>query len=146
MSAYQRSKRPRRNDARHGADHTIAAKRSDPEPVPNAPPRDCDKRGTAAPSDNLLPATVAWVATLAFDVRPKAICQYFPRIANELAALWTRRPDEFGSYLNELLVACRRGRKRLPIRLARELHALRSHHITLHPDAAAVRAKPRQPR
>lgn len=102
----------------------------------NPPPQDRVKHRQSEPIDELLPQTVSWMATLAFELRPRALSRTHPRIANELAALWAR-PDALASYLNELFAAGQGGRRRFPIRIARELHALRAYHVSLHLGAPA---------
>jgi hypothetical protein len=92
------------------------------------------------PIQTLLPATLRWIGSLPFEFQPTAIASAFPRVANALAALWPR-PDAFGGYLFELLVDRRAGRRGFPIRVLRELHALRAYYATLHPNHGPRRPK-----
>ena len=81
-------------------------------------------------SDPLLAAAARWIATLPIDLQPVATAKAFPKIVNALAEHW-ENPRNLQSYLNKLLVG-RRGRRRaLPIRVSRELHALRAYHASL---------------
>lgn len=81
------------------------------------------------PAETLLPATARWIGSLPVEFQPKTISEAFPRIANVLAALWTRR--DALDYLNELLVDKRRGRQGFPMKVSGELHALRAYCATL---------------
>ena len=74
----------------------------------------------ARPAETLLPVATRWLATLPFDCYPLALAKKFPRIANALATFWTR-PDALTSYLGELLVDRRGGRKGFPLDVLDEL-------------------------
>ena len=84
------------------------------------------------PAEILFATTKDWMASLPFEFQPRAIAEVFPRIANAMAALWTR-PDALTSYFDELLVDKRRGRQGFPTDVVGELHALRAYYATLHP-------------
>ena len=84
------------------------------------------------PSETLLPSTVQWISTLPSDVQPTTIAKTFPGIANALAVHWTGR-DALASYVKQLMVNNQTVRRH-PIRVARELRALRSYHATVHRD------------
>lgn len=53
----------------------------------------------------------------------------FPRIMNQIAALW-RRPAHLDPYFDDLLTDKRGGRQGFPFEVARELLALREHYQT----------------
>ena len=78
------------------------------------------------PAEFLFPATVRWLASLPPEFPATAIGKTFPRIANMLAALWTR-PDALTNYLSELLTDKRGRRQGFPITVLAELHALRAY-------------------
>ena len=82
------------------------------------------------------PTTVAWAATLHDSVRPVALRQSYPRIANDLCTLW-RRVARCEEYLDGLLIDRRGSRAGFPLAVATELTALRNHYATLHPSSRA---------
>lgn len=139
-SPSRQVRRAPRNDVRDVDDHAIAPPRPNGASSPNPSLHDRTGRGKSEPIDVLLPGTASWIGTLALDFRPTALISAYPRIANELAAVW-ECPDAVASYLNELLAAAHGGRRRVPIRVARELHALRAYWLSLHPGRAIVRRK-----
>ena len=73
-----------------------------------------------------------WMASLPAHVRPFALAQKFPRIANSIADLW-RRVARCEEYLDTLVVDLRGDRTGFPLDVAKELNALRSYYIELHP-------------
>jgi hypothetical protein len=87
----------------------------------------------ARPAETLLPVATRWLATLPFDCYPLALAKKFPRIANALATFWTR-PDALTSYLGELLVDRRGGRKGFPLDVLDELYQLKAYYTSLHPE------------
>jgi len=91
---------------------------------------------TPQPQEALQPTTVAWVATLPDAVRPVALLQSYPRIANDLCTLW-RRVARCEEYLDGLLIDRRGSRAGFPLAVATELTALRNHYATLHPSSRA---------
>ena len=97
------------------------------------------------PAEFLFPTTVRWMASLPSEFQAVAIGKAYPRIANVLAALWTR-PDALTSYLNELLADKRGRRQGFPIRVLGELHALRAYYATFHPVRSGVAGEPSQTR
>jgi len=142
MSVYRSFKRAPRSDVHHVADHAASPKRSELASAREAPrAQDWSDKRKAAPPEALFPATEVWMSLLPFDLRPETTAATFPRIANALAALWSR-PDALTAYLGELLVDRRGGRRGFPIKVLRELHALRAHYASLHPrrDASGRRA------
>ena len=129
-SLYRRLDRSPRSDVHHVAENTIGHG-SEHQAVPVSPEQDWSGRRRAKPAGFLFPASVRWMASLPSGSQATAIGKDFPRIANMLAALWTR-PDALTSYLNELLVDRRGRRQGFPNRVLAELHALSVHYATLH--------------
>jgi len=86
-----------------------------------------------------------WMATLPPEFQPRAIGKAFPRIANTLAALWTR-PDAFMSYVDDLLIDKRGGRQGLPLDALTELHALTGYYAVSRPGRSVVSGRSEQPR
>ena len=74
-----------------------------------------------------------WIASLPAHVRPLALAQKFPRIANSIAVLW-RRVARCEEYLDTLVVDLRGDRTGFPLDVATELNALRSYYAELHPN------------
>ena len=71
----------------------------------------------------LLPRTAYWIASLPERVRPGALAEKFPRIANHLAATW-HDPAAFHAYLRDLTEDRRGGRQGFPEDVACNLHDL----------------------
>ena len=84
------------------------------------------------PAQTLLAPTTRWLATLPLEVYPTALATCFPRIANALATFWAR-PDALTSYLSELLVDRRGGRKGFPLDVLDDLYQLKNYYARLHP-------------
>jgi hypothetical protein len=93
------------------------------------------RKGT--PANEVLKPTFKWVATLPRSVRPLALMRRFPRIANQLAAVWSETPS-VRSYLDGLLVDDRGHRQGFPQDVLRELLSLRLYHENLHPQELSV--------
>ena len=93
------------------------------------PRQDWTEQRKARASEILLPRTTRWIATLPVDFQLTATAKAFPRIANELAALWSEQ-EELTGYLDELLVDRRGRRQGFPARVLSELHALRAYCAT----------------
>ena len=83
--------------------------------------------------ETLLPSTVRWIATLPFDVQPAITAKTFPTIANKLSLLWAT-PEAFRGYVQRLLVSKRKGLLQFPIKVSRELRALRAYRDSLQPN------------
>jgi hypothetical protein len=108
-------------------------------PKPKAP-QDEDaqrRRRKGAPSNELLKPTFRWAATLPRSVQPLALMRRFPRIGNQLAAVWSDTPA-VRSYLDSLLVDDRGNRQGFPPDVLRELLSLRLYHENLHPQNASA--------
>ena len=80
----------------------------------------------------LTDAASRWIAGLPPHVRPFALAQKFPRIANSIADLW-RRVARCEEYLDTLVVDLRGDRTGFPLEVAKELNVLRSYYAELHP-------------
>ena len=90
------------------------------------------RKRKGAPSNELLKPTFRWTATLPRSVQPLALMRRFPRIANQLAAVWSDTPS-VRSYLDSLLVDDRGNRQGFPPDVLREMLSLRLYHENLHP-------------
>jgi len=99
---------------------------------------DAQYRRRAEPNNVPLAATFKWIAGLPREVRPLALLQRFPRIANTLARAWTD-PPAFRDYMFELLIDRRRGRQGFPPLVQRELLTLRAFFDQRHPHASSRR-------
>jgi hypothetical protein len=77
----------------------------------------------AQPLNYPLPGTFQWVASLPRDLRPLALLELFPRIANILAQSWTDQ-GALRDYIDSLLVDRRGGRRGFPGEVQRELLSL----------------------
>jgi hypothetical protein len=77
----------------------------------------------AQPVNTPLPRTQTWIAGLPVDVRPTALMDKFPRIANVLAATWGDS-KAFGAYMESLLTDKRGNRRGFPVDVVRELGVL----------------------
>ena len=93
------------------------------------------RKGT--PTNELLKPTYNWAATLPRKAQPLALMRRFPRIANQLAAVWSETPS-LRSYLDGLLVDDRGHRQGFPQDVLIELLSLRLYHASLHPQEPSV--------
>ena len=82
------------------------------------------RRRKPLPTDRALNgATIDWLLKLPLSLRPRELCDRYPRAANALAAAW--HGDERAAVLDDLL-SDRRGRRRgFPPEIRSELEALR---------------------
>jgi hypothetical protein len=106
-------------------------------PAPSFALADVTSARKATPANEPLAATFKWIAGLPRELRPRALLQKFPRIANRLANS-ARDPVAIRDYLFELLIDRRGGREGFPQDVQSELLALRVHY-----DASNVQADPR---
>ena len=81
----------------------------------------------ASPANELLHATIVWLQMLPMAIRPLALCERFPRIANQLASAW-RDPIAAHTCFGRLLLDSRIGRQGFPEGILDELLALQAHY------------------
>jgi hypothetical protein len=87
------------------------------------------RRRPAEARDRLLtPATETWLDRLPRDVRPIELPRAYPRIANQVADVWSDAASCM-VLLEALMVDRRGGRRGFPSRVALELAALRDHRL-----------------
>ena len=89
------------------------------------------------PLNSHLPATARWVESLPAEVRPLALIQGFPRIANALARLW-QDPIALRRYLDDLLHDRRGGRRGFPPEIHHEVQILREYCEDRYPAARSA--------
>ena len=80
----------------------------------------------AVPIERLLPETVRWAARLPEPVRPYALMQQYPRVADRLAAA-AASPASLTECLADLLIDRRGGRRGFPGAAAQDLLRLRAY-------------------
>lgn len=88
---------------------------------------DFTRQRRASPVTFLLRNTQKWLDALPHRVQPHALCKFFPRIANLIAALWADK-EALGAYVDELLVDRRQGRRGFPLDVFNDLRVLRDYH------------------
>ena len=135
MSIYRPLQRTPRSDV-HQVEHVVGPDTGQPRHRSPAAEEDWASRRKARPAETLLPVATRWLAALPFDCYPLALAKTFPRIANALATFWSR-PDALMSYLGELLVDRRGGRRGFPLDVLDELHQLRAYYAALHPESSS---------
>jgi hypothetical protein len=82
----------------------------------------------------LLPMTVKWLRSLPDQVRPIALANQYPRIANLLALDWNN-PAACRQDLDDLVIDYRRGnRQGFPLDVQLELEILRDYYHSQHPN------------
>jgi hypothetical protein len=85
--------------------------------------RDARRRAPAATDRAMTGATLEWVISLPMQVRPRQLCDRFPRIANTLARLWADETACVETLAG--LLADDRGRRRgFPVVLRQEIERL----------------------
>ena len=94
------------------------------EPVTPPAPVDFTRRRKASPVARLLPSTQKWLEGLPRRVQPHVLCDYYPRIANSLAAMWGDA-EGLRSYFDGLFIDRRGGRKGFPPDVLNDLRVLR---------------------
>lgn len=95
---------------------------------------DFARQRRASPVAFLLANTQKWLDALPHRVQPHALCEFYPRVANFIAAMWGDT-ESLRAYFDELLVDRRLGRRGFPRTVFNDLRALRDYH------AACVRGK-----
>jgi len=85
------------------------------------------RRRKTLPSDKALTgATIDWLLALPSDVRPKDLCDRFPRVANQIAAYWSDRAQAIDA-LKHLLTDERGKRRGFGQEVEAELQRLLQH-------------------
>ena len=133
MSIYRPVQRSPRSDVHQVSEHVVGPDTGQQRESSAASEQDWTSKRKAHPAETLLPVATRWLTTLPFDCYPLALAKTFPRIANALATFWAR-PDALMSYLSELLVDRRGGRKGFPLDVLDELHQLKAYYSSLHPE------------
>jgi len=141
MSVYRTVNRSPRSDVHQVVEHSLVSHRREQQGNLEPTPQDWTGRRKAKPAEFLFPATKRWIASLPSEFQPTATAEFFPRIANALAGLWSA-PEELTSYFNELFVDKRGRRQGFPARVSSELHALSAYYAVSRPCAARSKDKP----
>jgi hypothetical protein len=82
------------------------------------------RRRQPRPEDRALTgAAIEWVLALPPELRPRALCERYPRVANMIAAAWSRA-DARALALHSLLTDSRGGRRGFPVNVRREIEIL----------------------
>jgi hypothetical protein len=83
------------------------------------------RRRKPLPTDRALSGTaIDWLLALPPSLRPRALCEAFPRVANALAESWPDAPVR-AALIDSLLTDRRGGRADFPADIRREIEALR---------------------
>lgn len=91
---------------------------------------DSQRRSAVAKDDVQIDGqTQAWLASIEPDVRPRVLQETFPRILNQMAALW-ERPAQMDRYFADLLLDVRGNRHGFPLQVILELSALKEYYWT----------------
>jgi hypothetical protein len=88
---------------------------------------DFARQRRASPVAFLLANTQKWLDALPHRVQPHALCEFYPRVANFVAAMWGDM-ESLRAYFDELLVDRRGGRKGFPREVFNNLRVLRDYH------------------
>ena len=97
------------------------------------------RRRQTIPSDKALAGTtIDWLLALPSDVRPKALCDRFPRIANKIAMHWGDHARATAA-LKYLLTDERGGRRGFGLEVEAELRRLLRHALAQPANHAAQR-------
>ncbi len=89
-------------------------------------------RRKAQPVEVLLPATRRWLDALPKEIRPRALAEQFPRLANLIAVNWNS-PHDCSAFISSLLVDQRGGRRGFPGDVSQDIQNLRMYYTRLHP-------------
>jgi hypothetical protein len=98
--------------------------------VPGGPAKadwQIERRGPPVREAELSQPAIRWLAGLPEHARPMKLCRLYPRIGNNLAALWSN-VKERQDYVMGLLFDERGGRQGFCSEVVEELTALRLHH------------------
>ena len=94
------------------------------EPLDSPVSIDFTRQRRAQPVAFLLPSTQKWLEALPRRVQPHVLCDYYPRIANSLAAMWGDA-EGLRTYFDGLFVDRRGSRKGFPPDVLNDLRVLR---------------------
>jgi hypothetical protein len=86
-----------------------------------------EQRRQQGPADRALTgAGIDWMLSLPVDMRPKALCEKYPRIANHLAEQWRHLPDTQLALMR--LLADERGQRQgFSLQIQQEIGRLAAH-------------------
>jgi hypothetical protein len=89
------------------------------------------RRRSPVPTDRALTGeAMHWVVHLPVEVRPIALCERFPRVANDLAQTWSKR--DYCENLLASLLSDRRGKRRgFPTEVRVEIERLAQYRQTI---------------
>ena len=94
------------------------------EPVDSQVSIDFTRQRRAQPVAFLLPSTQKWLEGLPRRVQPHVLCDYYPRVANSLAAVW-EDTEGLRAYFDGLFIDRRGGRRGFPSDVLNDLRVLR---------------------
>ncbi|MCP3020442.1 hypothetical protein [Cupriavidus basilensis] len=95
-------------------------------PTPGEPDWAGRRQPETAEAKTLSATALKWLAVLPPQARPLELCRSYPRIGNQLAALWAD-PAALSDFLADLLIDKRGGRQGFPGGIALELSQLQEH-------------------
>jgi hypothetical protein len=104
------------------------------EPTGPEVPFEFTQQRRASPAVFLLRNTQKWLDTLPRRVQPQALCEFYPRVANLIAAIWADT-EALSAYFDELLADRRRGRRGFPLDVFNDLCVLREYLADFYPYA-----------
>jgi hypothetical protein len=90
-----------------------------------------------------LPNTQKWLDALPPRVQPHALCKFYPRVANLIAAMWMDT-EALRAHFDDLLVDRRRCRKGFPRDVFNDLRVLRGYHAALSPETMGAQNRERR--
>jgi hypothetical protein len=123
------------NDVTHTVRPTAAPKPPSQPKLDDAVSPELVRLRKAKPADHLMPMCVKWLSSLPEQVRPIALTNQYPRIANLLALNWSESAL-CRRYLDDLLIDHLRGdRQGFPLDVHRELETLQDYYDSQHPAA-----------
>jgi hypothetical protein len=106
-------------------------------------PVDFTRQRRALPIVCLLPTAQKWLDALPPGVQPHALCKFYPRVANLIAAMWTDT-EALRAYFDELFVDRRRCRKGFPRNVLNDLRVLRNYYAASSPNTMGARDRERR--
>ena len=122
------------DDVTHTVRPTAAPKPPSQPKIDEAVSPELVRQRKTRPINHLLPLCMKWLRSLPKEVRPIALANQYPRIANLLALEWNK-PAACRRYFDELLIDQRRGNRRgFPLDVHRELETLRDYYEGQNPE------------